>query len=473
MKNVTWSLIATFSERGFVVIFSIILGNILLPEELGLYIALMLLVVYATTFLTFSLQHGIVKKINDENLPEKKSQYFSAGFLSCLLISAVSIILIYIFNDIFISIFHLEENEKYFFFILPLIPMQIVSTYLNGVLQSVLKIKEMALISIFSTIVRICSAVGLFLLGLRISAVIIGAYAANFVLILFLFLFSLKSFNFLINNKIWSAGKNLLLFSLLLFPSAIAGFLDKKIDIFFVNYLLEKDQVAVYSYAINLALMMLLLGNSISRVTFPKLSHAFSENNKSVINKIYLDSLNFSFFVLSGGSLIVLFHLKQIISIILPDIYLDLIPSFSLLVILIVLMASFSSVGTIFTSFGKPLYNLMPIICSLSVNIILNIILIPKFGILGAAIATGSSYMLRFLILISITERKIGTEYRYWKLSLIYIIFLLAVYFGIYHLNIALKEIVVVLYLIGCYKILLTKSQRTYLKDSVFKLIRK
>jgi O-antigen/teichoic acid export membrane protein len=467
MKNSFWSLLSTFSTQGIDSIFFIILGNLFLKEEYGAYVALMLIVNYGANLLTLEIQHGIVKKLHDTTDPGEKNAFFSAGLIIYFAITILTIGILSGFHRFFINLLKVQEYDPLFLWIIPLVSFQLVIKYLNAVLQAHLQIKKMGLLAIASSLIRfIVFASFFFAWKFRIPAIIIGNYAANLFLIGTLWhncrRFHRLGFRHDMFGKIWE----LLAFSLQIVPSSICGFLDKRIDMFIVVIYLSKEQVAVYSIATQLALMMFLFGNSISQVNFPKLAKAYAEKKIKQVHKIYSDSLSLSFAVLSITYMAILFHLKPLLLIILPK-YLDVIRPLTILVVLFILSGSFNSVGTIFTSIGKPLLNAPPIFIGLIINVFLNLYLIPKIGLIGAAIATGSSYVLRFIILNIIIEKRVHTMYPYARLIAMYILFVNLVFLGMLHQNYWLRESSIIFYIVCCFFYLLTKDQRHF----VFKYI--
>jgi O-antigen/teichoic acid export membrane protein len=213
--------------------------------------------------------------------------------------------------------------------------------------------------------------------------------------------------------------------------------------------------------ATQMALMMFMFGNSISQVNFPKLSKAYAEKKIKQIHQIFSNSLSMSFAILSCTSMIFIFHLKPLIEIFLPK-YPDMIRPFTILAVMFVLSASFNSIGTIFTSMGKPLLGASPIFLGLLLNVFLNLYLIPKIGLIGAAIATGSSYILRFIVLNLLVEKKINSKYSYAKLVTMYIVFANFVFLGMLYKNYWLREGFIIIYIAGCLFYLLSHDQRQY-----------
>ena len=91
------------------------------------------------------------------------------------------------------------------------------------------------------------------------------------------------------------------------------------------------------------------------------------------------------------------------------------------LVPILVMQMLFGSLGLISVNqimfAGKLIYNLPVSVVSLSVNIFLNILLIPQFGALGAVIATAISTILSSILLFLLGKRAFPLPFDYLKLS--------------------------------------------------------
>ena len=134
---------------------------------------------------------------------------------------------------------------------------------------------------------------------------------------------------------------------------------------------------------------------------------------------------------------------------------------------------------SVFTAIGKPHLVTMIIFISAMVNVGLNLLLIPRFGITGAAISTSASYIVAFVISVWKMNRHLGIDvpWKQWiKLLFVgwFFIFLLYKITSLLNLNPWFEMIsavivssVVYLFLIYCFKIIDVEEMKKY-----FRLIR-
>lgn len=172
----------------------------------------------------------------------------------------------------------------------------------------------------------------------------------------------------------------------MLFTSSMM-FLMGNVDSFMIGYYLDEHQVGIYSAIIKLSLAVTFILTSVNNYILPNVSKAYCSNEISQLIKIYQDSI------------------KLIIVITLPFLMIMLLfPSFFLglfgedfesytNVYYVVLLMNFifvliGPVVNILNMINQQLYVKNIMFIGLILNITLNLVLIPLFGILGAAVGT-------------------------------------------------------------------------------------
>lgn len=474
MKDYFWSIINTFLSKGFGTIFSVIIGNLILPEDLGVYVAILLVVNYCVSLFSLSIETGIIQKLNDDNLNSYKNHYFSSALLFINLLGGGILVLIYVFQENVAQLFNLTSNIELMIFASPIILLSMNRRFFNAILQADLRIKEQTIINVTATVLQIVSVFIFLKLGYSLSGIFFSLYIAQIFSVVAMAFIALGYYKLIYDRYFKTASKDLLKFSILIYIGFVAVLLDKNIDLFFVNFFLNKEDVAVYNYAIKIALLILLFGNSISNVTYPILSKLFSKEDKSGINKLYGLSLNFSFVFISLGSLFLINHFSLIIQLVLPPYYLIMEEALVILIIGLVFFTTRSSVGTMFTARGIPAYSAYLNWTALAINAILCYFFIPQMGIFGAALSTAISFTVRAFIGILLIEYKIGTDYNYFRIISWYIVFSGLAILKVYVLeNYLVIEMLFIIYLVGCYFVVLRKSDRKVLSNVYARITKK
>ena len=184
----------------------------------------------------------------------------------------------------------------------------------------------------------------------------------------------------------------------------IVQFLHYKIDIFLVNIFLNPTAVGFYSISVALAEKIWLVSQSAGVVLFPKVSSETDRLKLKNFTPIIFRTVLATTLI---GAIILLFLGRFIIVLFYSEKFSSSIEPFQVLLIGAVTMGGWKVLANDLYGRGKPELNIYISLVSVLVNIILNIVWIPEFGILGAAWATSISYTLSF-IAITIVYSKIS-----------------------------------------------------------------
>ncbi len=188
--------------------------------------------------------------------------------------------------------------------------------------------------------------------------------------------------------------KKMMKFGLLLCLASFASIALRKVDVLFLGTN-SLELVAVYTTAIFIASFIEVPLGALERISHTKIADNFAKENYVEIEKIYKDSVKY-LLILGGLLFIGINTCTQYVYQIghLPDIYLQ-----CLKVVYIVSIAALINVSTGINSaimFYSKHYVLgtFLLVGTLLITILLNVILIPKYGIYGAAIASASGSLI-------------------------------------------------------------------------------
>ena len=204
--------------------------------------------------------------------------------------------------------------------------------------------------------------------------------------------------------------KNIFLFALPVFIIGVANTAITYVDTLSITYFRSLQEVGYYQAAIPTAFIITYLSSSLTTVLFPAVSDMW-------IRKRY-------HYISTSISSIVKFTLILIVPVILvfisfPDIVLTIlfgaeyIPASGALQILSIGVLFFS-LGMLFTitlqGIGRPDLNAKLIGLAAIVNIILNIVLVPNHGIIGAASSSAIAYFVYILLAHMYLLRELGKK---------------------------------------------------------------
>ena len=174
----------------------------------------------------------------------------------------------------------------------------------------------------------------------------------------------------------------------ILFAMAIAIKVYTVLDTTMLGFICNDWQVGIYTAAIKIDKIILSLVVAACAVLLPRLSY-YSENDVEKFNKLAYKGLDVLLLV-SIPCCIGLFLLSYHVIILLSgEHYIESVPVMRIMnpIILIIGMSNFIGMQ-LFMPLRKERYTLYSVVCGAVFNFILNLILIPRFQALGAAIST-------------------------------------------------------------------------------------
>lgn len=180
----------------------------------------------------------------------------------------------------------------------------------------------------------------------------------------------------------------------------MVSFLSYRLDMFLLIFLLNPAisvvQVGFYSVSVSIAEKILVIPGAFSTVLFPRVSSISGAEANLITSKV----IRHTFFIVSIVSLFAMIFAKPAISLIFGKAFL---PSFIPFLALLPGIIAFSIGGVIASDLsgrGKPQFAIYSSIVCVVINVILNIMLIPKWGILGASIASSIAYWADTLVVL-------------------------------------------------------------------------
>lgn len=371
--------------------------NLLKPEELGLTRIL----IAAASLLATILPLGI-SSITIRFFPyfrnEEKNHYGYFGFMMLFpLIGTIFCgILVYIFKNVIIKEY-IDQSPLftyYFDLLLPLATIMGVNVALSAYSASLFKTTIITFLEgILSRIVFILLIIFYYYEWISLSQFIflfVLSYLLQTIwMCIYLFIIDKPSLK-IDKNQFKSIGINKLLsFGLLLTVTNISSLSLKHLDIILIGKYWDLSYVGVFAVAAYISLIIEIPLGSLERISHSKVAQAFADNDLKSIKNIYYQSVKY--LMLIGGILLVgiVCNVNELFSL-LPVEY-----HAGVDVAIIFCFAAFSNVSTgvntsiIFTS-SKYIYGTILLMIMLILALALNIWLIPLYGIIGAAIATGA-----------------------------------------------------------------------------------
>lgn len=196
--------------------------------------------------------------------------------------------------------------------------------------------------------------------------------------------------------------RQLIRYGLRFYPGSLAGYFSYRIDVYLIAFLLvnPSEPLGYYSMAVGLAEMIFFFPSAVSSVFFPRVAGSSREDADRQVAQVSRVTL-----LVSGMFALALVPAALVLFwVVLPAFGQSIEP---LVVLLpgVVALSGANVVGGYVTGIGRPGVNSIVSVIAFVVNIAVNLLLIPRFGIVGAATASLVSYSLSSLLLTAVAAR--------------------------------------------------------------------
>ena len=172
-----------------------------------------------------------------------------------------------------------------------------------------------------------------------------------------------------------------------MFGVAASQILIVNIDVLTIGYFSSQNNVGIYSIYIKLVAVTAFATAAINSMFAPKVAVLFEQGKTEELRKfVKQTTLISSLLVLLVAVAVLLIH-KLVLKVYGTE-FLDHLPTMYVLLISTVVHTCFGSVGFFLNMTGRQRPFLLIMIFACAINITLNILLVPEFGMLGAAVAT-------------------------------------------------------------------------------------
>lgn len=377
---------------------TVLLGRYLGADDLGLYRMVNTIFGTIMLFATIGIPAAITKYVAEfRDNDEKLGQIVSAGLITSILLGLLSFISIYVSAGLFAAVFHMPELSGLLKILAFAFPFSIVTSILLGLLNGLREMTKNAWISIIQS-VSMLALTFLLVFNYGVNGAVVGIVFSS-VLTTLILIFVQKISNLSFANFFDNSIQLINFGSKTVFSNAI-NLINYQADILMIGYFMTKTDVGVYSVAVMFAKLIWILPDSIQRITFPLISEYHAKKMNESIDTLVDKCMKYSCLFLVFCTTFFVFFGKELVTVTLGT---EFAHSYSPLIVLLIGTLFFGitkSVGSIFASVGKvSLVYKIPLVSAI-LNIILNIVLIPIYGMNGAAIATTVSLIVSTALMI-------------------------------------------------------------------------
>lgn len=415
IRGATIVMIGLFIGKLISYIYTILIARIG-SEVFGLYSLGISIISFLIIISLFGLKSGIVRYISyyrvRKDEPRIKGVIKSSLKISVPLSIIFSLTLLIFSEFISNNIFH-NQNLVFVLRVLAFaIPIIVITDILLSVFVAFKRIEYHVLINeVTEKLMRLILAFILIYVGFKLEAAIFSymfSISISFILTIYL----LQKVFPLFKNKLKAVGmrKELAIYSFPLLFSGVLISVVKWIDTIMIGFFRNASEVGIYNVALSTSYLMVLIPTAVMSLFLPLITEKYAVKNYNEIKEIskkavrWIFIFNFSLFVL------ILAFSKEILELLFGQEYVF---GYGSLLILMFgyLIFSLAHIHSQYLVMIKKTRLILFInIVMASLNILLNLYLIPLYGIMGGAIATSTSLIISYVL-------SFWFSYRYNKIN--------------------------------------------------------
>lgn len=430
--DVGWAFLSSVVTLFIGFILSVVIARWLGANDLGLYRMTLTIYGIVTLVATFGIPSALIKYIAEYKEDEEKlNQITSCGFINAVIIGLIAAIAIFFFAPLLAGIFKMPELSTLLKITAIAFPFASLYSSQSGLLTGLRKMKHYAVLMAGHSVLMCILIVSLVLFGFGVEGAISGFVISVIGTFFIGSILSKKFFKLNLRNPIQNT-KKILSFGGKMFSARAIGQINYHADIILIGYFLTATQVGYYAVAIALSRFFWIIPNSIQTIVYPAASEYWSTNNHAALQKMIDKSMKYTACILIPVGLGVGFFAQDIIVTLYGGEFIHAVLPLLILIVGTVIFGIIKSIGGTLPAVNRP--DLAPAkgICGALVNIVLNILLIPRIGITGAAIATTCSLLivgfLHLFFTVKLTRVKIDRSW-FAKIGVTSLIIILVCFF--------------------------------------------
>jgi len=178
-------------------------------------------------------------------------------------------------------------------------------------------------------------------------------------------------------------------------------------DIILLQLFVEPDQVGIYSASVKLASVVSFVYFAVSAAAAHKFTELQVSGRGEELNAFMRTSVRWTFLPSLAISAAIVALGKPLLWLFGPE-FVDGYPLLAILVVGLLARASVGPVERLLTMCGQQTFCALIYASAFVLNIALNLFLVPKFGLPGAAIATATALVVESILLFLVAKRRLG-----------------------------------------------------------------
>jgi O-antigen/teichoic acid export membrane protein len=392
--DVGWGLFGLVISLVITFLLKVFLARGLGPSGLGIFSLIMIVLEIAIIVGPFGTPIALIKySAEHKDEREKLDQFTSCAFISSIALGVLIGILLYILSAPIARIFDKPELARLLKILALAIPFLSFLDTWQGLLNGLREMKVYAYLLILRNFLNTICIIALIELGFGIEGAVVGIVVAGVAGCLFGAFYLRRTFRLNLAH-FFQNGKKLIWFGAQVCGSNAINFVANQVDVIMLGFFLPSTSVGYYSAAVSISVILGIIPEAIQKISLPVSSEYGSKNNYQTLQKILDKTMKYSASIVLPLGLGMFFFAREITTSIFGGEFISAVsPLCILLIARVIRGATIMPVGGSFSGVGRPDVPLKLDALTSVLGFGLNLLLIRRFGVAGAAMATTMSLL--------------------------------------------------------------------------------
>jgi len=371
----------------------IIVTRVLGAEKFGVYVAAATVVGVGVLIGTMGFNQGVVRFIGIY----RDSQTRVMGIIHFALISTllfgslVAVILTLCAPFLETYVFQIPGVGRIIALLSITVPLISVFTVVTSCIQAFEEITYVTLLQkVMQPSIRLLLLIGFFLAGARLSALVMRDIFAGMILVVVAFYYLNRRFPpFRKNQRAdYSLKTEMFSFTMPLFLAELVHVIMLRIDVLMISAFLGASDVGVYGIVLRISNLLMVPLMSLDAIIYPMMASAFGQKAMDDIERLYKLSSHWVMLIMTPVVVIALVFTRDILAFFGPE-FVTGATALRLIAIGVTFRIAAGCVAGVLLMGGHSKLIFYNSLGALVFNVVANYHLVPRYGIVGAALATG------------------------------------------------------------------------------------
>jgi O-antigen/teichoic acid export membrane protein len=355
--------------------------------DFGVYLMLMVIIQLLSTFFEFGIRTSVIRNLQSMTETRDQRQMVNSSLWVTLALAVIASGMALGGREVIFKVYDFELLRSLIWYLPPILILTNLNNIAHGALQGVHSYSVLMVIRLIAAALRF----GMVIFFLK--SMELGVYGLLYADILSLGFSYVASVLALPGRGAPEFARRvmqrILGFGLPLYLNSLLSFTFNKVDVMMIGNMADVESVAGVEVAGRIpANLKAVLSSSFMSVFFPHMSELLVNQQTEKARRFLEMSLRVVAFVIMFVALCVAMLQDEIVLLIFSESYLSVGPAFTIFMMALAIGMSGTLMGTTLVAAGHPGAPAKINLVAVSANIIGNLILIPRMGFTGAALAT-------------------------------------------------------------------------------------